>query len=51
VLTKSNGDPIFFVAEGPHSGPDMSMVEAVLASGQETTHTILTGSFGNITTR
>ena len=44
VLKRPNGDAIFFSGEALYAGPDMGTVEAALASGQETAHTILTES-------
>jgi monoamine oxidase len=42
VLTKPNGDAIFFSGEALYAGPDMGTVEAALVSGRETAQTIRT---------
>ena len=44
VLRKPDGDGIFFSGEGLYAGPDMGTVEAALASGRDTTQTLLNGS-------
>jgi monoamine oxidase len=44
VLRRPDGDAIFFSGEALYAGPDMGTVEAALASGQETTRTILAGA-------
>jgi monoamine oxidase len=44
VLRKPNGDAIFFSGEALYAGPELGTVEAALASGQETAHTIMIGS-------
>jgi monoamine oxidase len=46
LLGKPDRDAIFFSGEALYAGPVMGTVEAALASGQETAHTILTGSPG-----
>lgn len=43
VLSKPNGDGIFFSGEALYGGADMGTVEAALVSGQETAQTILIG--------
>jgi monoamine oxidase len=43
VLRKPDGGSIFFSGEALYAGPEMGTVEAALASGQETTQTILIG--------
>ena len=44
VLRKPGGDGIFFSGEALYAGPDMGTVEAALASGRDTTQTLLNGS-------
>jgi len=44
VLSRPNGDAIFFAGEALYAGSDMGTVEATLASGQETAQMIMTGS-------
>jgi monoamine oxidase len=41
VLASSVGRPVLFSGEALYSGPDMGTVEAALASGLQTAHTIL----------